>query len=613
MQDVKPTFQHSFKLVLLLGVLLSVAASYVLYLQEVKRLTLAFDKNSEQLYAQLQSQANAYRDEINSLATLFYTNKQVTAGQFAIFSRSILSKQDHLIQNTFYIPKLTQADLPDYLQRQRQRLDDPNFTLIPDTRQPVMLPITYVTPSFNTIGMDIYNPSLPYRVSLDHARDSGEVTLTPPLTLMKDKLEGQSARDSFVMRQAIYDAEAVPATLEQRRDRFSGLVGLAFKADKILLPVLRAASHHHLALRLSDLGLYSDRNKDTKAPDTFYDTKADTADFWQHTPHLNRYAMEIGGRRWGIETSPSRSFATQVNTLVIGSPLVLLLVLTVILAIFVRRLSGEHSVALELAYRRADSDELTRLLSRKKVQDNLKERLAYCKQHQRQLAVLFVDLDHFKKINDTLGHSEGDKLLKLAARRLSGYVGDQQRIGRLGGDEFLILFEGDNDNFEQQVRNHCKIIIDKLSAPYKLSHRSLSIGCSIGIAFSPYAGSNADDLIKNADLAMYQAKKAGRLHLPGLYRQCRQAVQPARGDRGPVAQGSRQQRVVPALPAQNRYRQQCPGGVRSTDPLEQPQAGFCPAGRLHPSRRGQRPDCRAGGLDYPYRLPADPRLAGNGF
>ncbi|MCK1652601.1 EAL domain-containing protein [Bradyrhizobium sp. 149] len=129
-----------------------------------------------------------------------------------------------------------------------------------------------------------------------------------------------------------------------------------------------------------------------------------------------------------------------------------------------------------------------------------------------QLAVLCLDLDHFKDINDSLGHPIGDALLKEVGRRLKATVSESDTVARLGGDEFAVVQIGRSE--ETAARSLAGRLVEVISAPYEIDDHQIVIGVSIGISLSPQDGSNPDELLKNADLALYRAKADGR----GTYR-----------------------------------------------------------------------------------------------
>lgn len=123
-------------------------------------------------------------------------------------------------------------------------------------------------------------------------------------------------------------------------------------------------------------------------------------------------------------------------------------------------------------------------------------------------ALLFLDLDHFKQINDSLGHDAGDQLLQVAAKRLVSAVREQDVVARLGGDEFVILLK--NVTQREQVTRVTDHLIAAMQSPFALAGESCQISVSIGVALFPTDGENEKSLMKCADMAMYQAKKAGK-------------------------------------------------------------------------------------------------------
>jgi len=156
----------------------------------------------------------------------------------------------------------------------------------------------------------------------------------------------------------------------------------------------------------------------------------------------------------------------------------------------------------------AQHDYLTGLPNRLLFNDRLSQAIVYAKRHKTQLAVLFLDLDNFKHINDSLGHSIGDKLLESVASRLVAQVRHSDTVSRLGGDEFVVLV------LEDTLAEHATITAEKilhaLAAPHHLAGNELHITTSIGISLFPTDGDNAEELLKNADAAMYHAKKKGK-------------------------------------------------------------------------------------------------------
>jgi diguanylate cyclase (GGDEF)-like protein/PAS domain S-box-containing protein len=164
-------------------------------------------------------------------------------------------------------------------------------------------------------------------------------------------------------------------------------------------------------------------------------------------------------------------------------------------------------------------DSLTGLANRVQMAQALEQILAAPAKRERQCAVLLLDLDRFKQVNDTLGHPAGDALLQQVAQRLERVIGPQGRCGRLGGDEFKVIIPGERS--PEDLAAIARNIITDLSQPYMIEGQSVVIGASVGIARAPVDGTISDMLIRNVDLALYAAKDAGRgvarFYEPGLH------------------------------------------------------------------------------------------------
>ena len=185
----------------------------------------------------------------------------------------------------------------------------------------------------------------------------------------------------------------------------------------------------------------------------------------------------------------------------------------------VRDITDRKRAVEQIAFM-AYHDTLTNLPNRHLLKDRLQQTLASAKQYNRIVAILFLDLDNFKRINDTLGHDQGDKLLQQVADRLQGYIRNSDSIARLevkqgdttiarlGGDEFTILLTE-----IKHIKDAAKVaqrILDLFDAPFAVEFNEVFITTSIGISVFPDDGETVDTLLKHADTAMYHAKDQGR-------------------------------------------------------------------------------------------------------
>jgi diguanylate cyclase (GGDEF)-like protein/PAS domain S-box-containing protein len=156
----------------------------------------------------------------------------------------------------------------------------------------------------------------------------------------------------------------------------------------------------------------------------------------------------------------------------------------------------------------AEHDIVTNLPNRLLLNDRITQSIALARRQNRPIAVIFLDLDHFKYINDSLGHAVGDKLLQSVSKRLLASVRDSDTVSRQGGDEFVILLS--EITHPEDAATSAKKILLSLSAPHFIGGQDLDIAGSIGISVYPEDGGDAETLIMNADTAMYHAKENGR-------------------------------------------------------------------------------------------------------
>ena len=156
----------------------------------------------------------------------------------------------------------------------------------------------------------------------------------------------------------------------------------------------------------------------------------------------------------------------------------------------------------------AHHDTLTELPNRAMLQERVGAAVSLARRHGKSIGVLFVDLDHFKHINDSLGHGAGDALLRAVAGRLRDSVRQEDLVARLGGDEFCVLLQEIGEPRDAAVV--AQKLLAELSEPYRVAEHDLYIAASIGIACLPQDGEDMETLIKHADVAMYRAKESGR-------------------------------------------------------------------------------------------------------
>jgi diguanylate cyclase (GGDEF)-like protein len=229
---------------------------------------------------------------------------------------------------------------------------------------------------------------------------------------------------------------------------------------------------------------------------------------WQHNPVMVPIDLPVG--QWQLAAMPvslswERSLVSYAGFWFLGGALALVASL-LIYGLLSSRMRLQH--ALSTISHQARFDGLSGLPNRQFFTQHLEAHIGRCRRHDERFALMFLDLDHFKEINDSLGHEAGDDLLQACSERIAGAVRADDMVARFGGDEFVILVSDLSDPVAAEQA--AERLFDTLQAPFAVAGHELSIGGSIGIAVYPDDGRSTSDLLKHADLAMYAAKSAGR-------------------------------------------------------------------------------------------------------
>jgi diguanylate cyclase (GGDEF)-like protein/PAS domain S-box-containing protein len=181
------------------------------------------------------------------------------------------------------------------------------------------------------------------------------------------------------------------------------------------------------------------------------------------------------------------------------------------------KITGYLGIAFDITERKklteyvnhlAHHDQLTGLPNRVLLDDRIQQAIQRAKRNRHKVAVFMVDIDHFKRINDSLGHSAGDSLLNQVAKKLCGAVRQTDTVARMGGDEFVIIMPEFRD--QRDAERCAETMIQKVATPTVLGNREVTVTVSVGLCVFPDCAHDADSLLKNADAAMYAAKESGR-------------------------------------------------------------------------------------------------------
>ncbi len=408
--------------------------------------------------------------------------QQVPASELAAFSRRLV------------------ADPPPSAQATRR------LAVLPAGRRPVYCFLRLGAPASSVkapLGLDVCAPGrlettvagVPSPQMGTHAlpvtRDSGQMEVTRFI----------GVADVFLLVAPVYRGGKTPSTVAGRRAAALGWTISTVSGQAILAAA--GGVKHGLMVQISHRNpgeppviVATSGSADPDAPVTTFPVKADGAWSVRIAGGVPRSGLSADAQFWAILAA-----GLGISGLLFG---------------FMRVLARSRVQALSMvAHKTAElrhlalHDGLTDLPNRALILDRVEHAIARARRHHGQLAVMFLDLDGFKAVNDTLGHAAGDQLLRVVSARLRGLLRDSDTVGRLGGDEFVILVEGDSLDAGPEVI--ADRIREVLVEPIELDdgeqagiHISVSIGIALGLRDS------AEDLLRDADIALYEAKETGR-------------------------------------------------------------------------------------------------------
>jgi diguanylate cyclase (GGDEF)-like protein len=332
----------------------------------------------------------------------------------------------------------------------------------------------------------------PTAATLAAARDTGKLTLAAPVSLYPGVIF------AFL---PVYQDDVTPATVTARRQQLIGWVAGTFDGKAIIT----AAKAGHSNLRVDIIGQIG--GKQVTLASSGVTPKGHVASSTATVDPDGTWWVRVSGTPGGQGMS-----ATGQGIVVFGLGFAISLLTFGVMQVLLRsrgralRLVREQTEQLR---QRALHDDLTGLANRSLIMDRLDQMLHRSRRHGTPAAVLFVDLDSFKDVNDTYGHAIGDALLRAVGDRLSAALRDTDTAGRIGGDEFIVLVDGSSlDDGADVVAAR---LLDVLHAPFTLPELpgvELDVRASVGVAIVD--GDDADDALRNADTALYEAKAAGK-------------------------------------------------------------------------------------------------------
>ncbi len=497
-----------YALVLIPWLVLLLLAGYVVVLVELRSMEQTFRQEMGDQLQHISHRVHVTESVAEGFAAVVGMSDQLDRQRTSTYLRRVLNRYPHILMGEAAV-RVTAADLPRLI-NEMQAVGFPDFKLrafgfdsdrkwAKTSPGEFHTPIIYLEPmpaeSREILGLDLESNAL-FRSSLAQSERVGKPLATHPFNLV----EGPRA---YLVHRLVPQSSQTSQTAQQR------YILLAVLANQ-LLPQADTREGRSMLLHHADFD------------------RADPAGHLLHRTPVRQDTLQArlfprfeNEMRLNSETQPmilwsewQLGFADINRNLLLTFGLAALFTLFLCLA-FTRIYAikeQQRYLAETRLYQLARFDALTGLSNRQSFLDQLQQALARARRQHTQLAVLFMDLNGFKAINDHLGHAAGDHLLKLVAGRLGASLREVDRLARFGGDEFVILLEQVTETHEVLVVE--EKLIDAMAKPFQLGAQQVEIGLSIGIAMFPDDGVTNEQLLAVADSIMYRKKRARQAEKP---------------------------------------------------------------------------------------------------
>ena len=504
--------------VALIGLLWSLMASLLMWRWEEKLADASATEAAQGHFLALQNGLNEYLSKLVALRAFFESSEHVTREEFDSFAGRLLEGQS-AVQNFSWVPHVVHADRAAFeaaaaangLLGYGIKEVTPDDRIVVSPPKPEYLPILYSTVAdrrSRIYGIDLLSQPV-IQVRLDRARDNNQLSAVPDFILhsAEGKVHG------FLFSLPVYRPDRPHATVAERRADLMGFAHGAFLTAQAIEHVLTGTTTP------AGLDIYLSLPGTAADPSPLHvhwsRLRAPSVDERPAEPvpagaFVIRSTLKAGDARWNLLAVPIAGgplIARHDRTwIVLGSSLLLGLIITWFIRSSLRK-SRELELANEEITVLAQHDSLTGLVNRRAFTDQLGRAFAECRAGAPPFAVLYFDLDHFKDINDTLGHSVGDRLLKQVAERVQQIVRRGDTVSRFGGDEFAVLQREADVATTAATADRLN---SALAEPYEIDSNVVHITGSIGIVQYGPDATTPDALVVQADLALYRAKEDGR-------------------------------------------------------------------------------------------------------
>ncbi len=495
--------------ILLLGLTLTGAAWLYSSIADNKKSLAEFNLHAQSASHDVQKHIEVYFGVLRSAGSFFASSDSVTRAEWERYVSFLKPKEYYPgIEGMGVIRRITHGqkrNFEDAVRYENNRGSTGNavYTIRPSGMRETYYPVEYFWPPLDHIdllGLDhgAYPSGLK---ALEMARDSGAVTITKELPYAK----GSDRKSPILFMYPIYRSGLPTATLDERREAIWGYIYARVNTDKLFHEAIDSSVIREVHFKAYDAGFQGHETSGLDMAHLIYDTDPnDIPDTPFNPRHHVTEKVAVDGSVWLLYSASRPGGVIEHPD---NMPMLILLV-GGLLSISASFFTFVRNCQRQLIHQHAYHDHLTGLPNRMLLQDRFQQALANAQRHGTGIALLFLDLDNFKPINDSLGHDMGDKVLKAVAACSSSCLREGDTLSRLSGDEFVILLL--NIARAEEASAVAQKIIDAISGLSPVEGKNIHLGGSIGISIFPKDGADFEELLINADAAMYHAKEMGR-------------------------------------------------------------------------------------------------------
>src|SRR5881296_3543293 len=501
----------------------SAASAYYFRIQVQQEARSRFETVAIGVANDVQSRIRAYGDVLYAMRGLFDSSTEVTRDEFHQFAQALsLGERYPGVTNisfSFRVPHARKLQFERAVRAERSPLVKglPEFAIKPPGERPEYMVLTFLEPMGKNVvawGLDLNADPL-RRSAVDRARDSGQISASSAVTLLRD---GNASVASTLLRLAVYRGGGAPGSLEERQRLYSGMVGSAVRVGEMIDATLSKEILSRAQLQIYEPG-------EGAAGDTLlFDSAAPGAA--AAPAEFSGYGvtrrLAVGDREWRLRIVPRKDPVDLLDKAGTAAILAALLAISALLFWLMTSVAISESRGAELAKRNREAallreklhekamrDKLTGLYNRHYVEEWFGLELRRAQRHGWSIAAIMLDIDHFKRFNDTFGHEAGDLVLRELAGALGRTTRGSDVASRYGGEEFLVLLP--ECPFDAALRRAERMREEVAKLELRYDDRPLGlVSVSLGVAGFPDHAKESEELLRCADDALYLAKQTGR-------------------------------------------------------------------------------------------------------